>query len=103
MGEELFKPLSRNRIRWKSCVEAHNFSSGLALVRFPTETGSRRSSWGYISTIGEVIIPPRFDRATSFNGDLALVSENGQWSYIDRNGQLLMPVLRKGKHNRERG
>lgn len=41
---------------------------------------------GFIDTKGEIIIPIKFDGATSFSEGLAAVKVNSKWGYIDKKG-----------------
>jgi hypothetical protein len=43
--------------------------------------------WGYIDRMGRFRVPPRYDRAWTFEG-LAGVKLNGRWGYIRDNGEV---------------
>ena len=47
--------------------------------------------WGYLSTTGQQVIAPGFDKASDFltEAGVAAVSQNGQWGLIDKNGQYI--------------
>ena len=42
--------------------------------------------WGYIDSLGNLAIQPRFDRAWQFSGGVALVREAGEFGYIRPDG-----------------
>ena len=63
--------------------DARSFSNGLAAV-LDDETGL----WGYISTSGEYVIQPQFDTAEPFSEGYALVSQNGEYSLINKSAEL---------------
>lgn len=44
--------------------------------------------WGYIDTLGQWIITPRFDEAKDFSEGLAGVNIGGLWGYIDHSGYI---------------
>lgn len=46
--------------------------------------------WGYIDTLGQWSITPRFDEAKDFSEGLAGVNVNGFWGYIDHSGQFVI-------------
>ena len=43
--------------------------------------------WGYQDKNGNIIIQPRFEYASPFANGKAIVSEDGNWFFIDREGQ----------------
>lgn len=45
---------------------------------------------GFIDRTGKVVIPPRFDNASPFNEDLALVREAGKYEFIDSSGAVVL-------------
>jgi hypothetical protein len=50
--------------------------------------------WGYLGPTGKVVIPPRFDRASWFEGRLARVVEKGRWGLINEQGEYVVePTL----------
>jgi hypothetical protein len=60
------------------------FKRGLAAVK-------RDELYGYINPMGVWVIPPQFDIALDFVGDLGLVARRGnsEWGYVDRQGKLV--------------
>jgi hypothetical protein len=44
---------------------------------------SREGKWGFINTMGDLIIPLIFDHAASSNGEIAFVKINGKYGIID--------------------
>jgi WG containing repeat len=63
-------------------AEAHEFSEGLAAVKFIC-------SWGYINEQGEVIISPMFDEASDFHEGFATVRVGSKYTFIDQTGKLI--------------
>src|SRR5512142_1792512 len=50
--------------------------------------------WGYRSSGGEVIIPPRYEMARAFSGGIAAVVDDQGWAYIDHAGRVVLrPVV----------
>jgi WG containing repeat len=69
-------------------AEFGNFASGLAWMRDSV------GRWGFINRKGETVIPPVYDRAESFSGNLPVrVRLDGRWGIINRDGQLLQPCI----------
>lgn len=64
-----------------------NISNGLAAVMTYKER-----KWGYISTEGILVIPPRFEEASPFEeGGTAVVKEKGKFGYINKSGDYIVP------------
>jgi len=60
------------------------FKEGLALFRSPN------NKWGYVDSIGNILIEPRFKYARPFSDGLALVvDETGYCSFIDQKGTVV--------------
>lgn len=47
--------------------------------------------WGYIDTLGQWIVTPRFDDAKDFSEGLAGVKVDGFWGFINHSGQFVIP------------
>ncbi len=47
--------------------------------------------WGYMDTLGQIVIPAIYDDAGIFNEGLAAVLREGRWGYIDREGNTAIP------------
>ncbi|MFW6016142.1 MAG: WG repeat-containing protein, partial [bacterium] len=62
-----------------------NFSNGLAPAK-----KSEEEKWGYINKKGEFVIPPIFDYAYDFSGEIACIKEDSKFGYIDINGEYLI-------------
>ncbi|MFM6579088.1 MAG: WG repeat-containing protein [Dolichospermum sp.] len=45
--------------------------------------------WGYINTIGQIVIPCQFDDAMCFSEGLAKVTINGKDHLIDKTGKIV--------------
>ena len=54
-------------------------------------TNNKRS--GYIDIEGREIIPCIYDRAQSFDGELANVEKEGKWGVINKNGIEILPCI----------
>jgi hypothetical protein len=46
--------------------------------------------WGYIDTTGRMVIPPRFENASSFSRGLAPVKRKDRWGFIDTKGKWII-------------
>jgi len=44
---------------------------------------------GYMTATGEVVIPAQFDSASPFYGKLARIRKDGQWGYVDLDGEVI--------------
>lgn len=47
---------------------------------------SPEHTWGFIDTIGQLVIPAEYDEVAQFSEHLAAVNRSGFWGYIDREG-----------------
>lgn len=63
------------------------FSEGLRIVEVPRDDGSPR--YGYADENGQMVIEARFEEAAPFQNELAFVKENGDYCYIDREGDVV--------------
>ena len=48
--------------------------------------------YGFINTLGDVVIPFEYDAVWSFDGGLAIVELNGRVGVINRLGEVLVPI-----------
>lgn len=48
---------------------------------------AKAGKWGYISTSGQLVIPPQFDAAEAFVNGQAPVKLGNRWGYIDKTGR----------------
>ena len=46
--------------------------------------------WGYVDTLGQVVIEPKYDYAKDFSNGQAVVVKNKNWGLIDRNEQTII-------------
>ena len=70
------------------------FSEGLAMVNFG-------DYWGYVNERGQGVISDQFDQIPGmgqFARNVALVSQDGLYGFIDRAGSFLTPVLFEAAH-----
>jgi len=51
----------------------------------------KRGKWGYSNQLLQLMIPYRFDYASTFIGDYAIVQSEGEWGVIDRKGSYVVP------------
>ena len=47
--------------------------------------------WGYISTDGQIVIEPVYERVYRFSEGMAAVKLNGRWGFIDIDGTVIVP------------
>ncbi len=62
---------------------AWDFSEGLAAVLVD-------GRWGYVDTLGNLVVQPSYADAGSFAGGLARVKIGGRWGYIDATGKAVI-------------
>ena len=66
-----------------------DFSEGLAAVK----TGNwSMGKWGFIDTGGKLVIPCLFDKPRPFSCGMAKVIYNGEWCFIDGNGNKVISL-----------
>ena len=53
----------------------------------------QNGKWGYINKIGEVIIPPQFDKAYRFYEGLARVKIYNKWGFINKRGEFVIKPI----------
>ena len=63
--------------------DAASFSNGAAAV-----ADAASGLWGYINTTGLYIVEPQFDTAGPFSDGYAVVSRNGEYSLVNKSGEL---------------
>jgi hypothetical protein len=52
-------------------------------------------SWGFLDTLGEVVIAPVYDDVVQFSEGKAAVNVDGLWGFVDKNGkQIIKPQFR---------
>lgn len=49
--------------------------------------------WGYCNTLGQLVIPIQFTKATFFNEGMAGVKVDGKWGFIDIKGKLVVQPI----------
>jgi len=47
--------------------------------------------WGFVDSKGKVVIEPQYEKAKSFSGGLAAVSENEKWGLINVDNEVVVP------------
>lgn len=48
------------------------------------------NKWGYIDTLGQLVIQPQFDGAKNFSEELGLVSMDGKYAFVDKTGKFII-------------
>jgi hypothetical protein len=56
----------------------------------PYRKGDR---WGFCTTDKKVIIKPEYGNVSFFSNGLATVKQNGKFGYIDKSGNLIIPII----------
>ncbi len=51
----------------------------------------KKGNWGFIDSLGDVLIPTKFKFADKFSNGLAIVSDGKLYSYINTSGELIAP------------
>src|ERR1700733_3331443 len=64
-------------------------SPGLSVARFPLQIEGL-SKFGFISVGGKLVIPCKYEQATSFSGGFAAVKQGGRWGLIDQSGAVIV-------------
>jgi hypothetical protein len=60
-------------------------------ISFPVwQRPGSAGSGGTLTNIGQFVIPPRFDEAGDFTGELAPVRVDRKWGYIDKSGRIVV-------------
>lgn len=59
--------------------------------------------YGYINLKGEMVIPPKYEKAFYFNEGVAVVRILDKWGYIDKRNQWVIPVRYKSASNFQDG
>lgn len=62
------------------------FSDGLSAVR-------KDDKYGYINTLGELVIPIQYDNAFAFSEGMAMVIKDGKRGYVDTLGEEVIPCI----------
>ncbi|MBL4705076.1 MAG: WG repeat-containing protein [Flavobacteriales bacterium] len=84
IGKGKFKYYSQNNegLNKQIFEDAYNFSSGLACV-------SINNKYGFINTVGEIVIPCKYKYAKSFYDGVACVQKGKKWFFINKKGQTI--------------
>ena len=51
---------------------------------------NKGGKWGFVNSIGEIIIEPSYDNAKSFSNGLAAVCKDGLWGFIDPDNNVVI-------------
>ena len=87
IGAAFFSVIAQN-----STLESH--------ALFPIEQNSK---WGYIDVSGKIVIEPRFEVASEFSEDLALVQIDGKYGFINEKGDLVIKAQYSSAHDFSEG
>jgi hypothetical protein len=68
--------------------DAYDFDKGMAPAIFGDTNNN--PYWGWIDTLGHVVIQARYQNVSTFFNDTAYVCLNGLWGMIDRGGKYLV-------------
>lgn len=67
---------------------------------FPIEQNSK---WGYINSLGKIVIEPQFEFAGDFTDGLAAVEIDGKWGFTNATGELVVKPQYSGAHEFSEG
>ena len=51
----------------------------------------RQGRWGYVDTLGKMVVPPAYDMALPFAAGLGVVHRDGKWGAVDTTAALQLP------------
>jgi len=51
---------------------------------------SKGGKWGYLNSVGEIIIKPQFDQVMEFSEEMAGVCINNKWGFINTSGRFVI-------------
>ncbi|GAA3523366.1 WG repeat-containing protein [Aquimarina addita] len=68
-----------------TCCNSQNKQDDLYPIKM------NNGKYGYINSVGKVIIEPKFYYALDFSEGLAAIREKGYYGYIDKTGQFVIP------------
>lgn len=61
------------------------------MLLFPIRNSANK--WGYINTVGDVILPPQFDNiGTHMSDGLLAIQMSGKWGFINEYGHIAIPL-----------
>ncbi len=55
-------------------------------------------TWGYLDTLGEIVIQPQFSYARDFINDVGIVENQGKWGAVDKTDKSVLPIVYDGVH-----
>ena len=70
-------------------VDEKSVSEGFFLVQ-------KEDKYGYVDTNGVEIVAPKYEDARKFIKDLAPVKLNGKWGFINKKGEIVVPIKYDG-------
>ncbi len=73
-------------IACKSDTSTHTEDEAMYLLDYE----SPQDKWGFMDTLGNMVIKATFDDVGPFSGGYAAVSVKGKWGYINREGSLII-------------
>lgn len=81
VGEKAFINLKGEKLKMKvPILDAHQYNDSMLAVKVGV-------SWGYMNTVGELVIQAKYKEVTDFYDGYALVSDNNGTFVLDKNGK----------------
>lgn len=56
-------------------------------AEYPVPHESMSGKWGYINSVGQMVIRPRYDSALPFREGMAAVEQRGKWGFVNLQGR----------------
>lgn len=63
---------------------------------FYKKDGEKDLKWGYIDSLGQVIIEPQYDFANQFLDSVAVNQKDSLWGLVNEQNEILLPFIHKG-------
>jgi hypothetical protein len=54
--------------------------------------------WGYLDTLGQIMVQPQFSFARDFINDVGIVENEGKWGAVNRADKMVLPAIYDGVH-----
>ncbi|MFT7606549.1 MAG: hypothetical protein ACI8VT_004152, partial [Saprospiraceae bacterium] len=54
--------------------------------------------WGYLDTVGNVVVQPQFSFARNFINDVGIVENERKWGAVDKTDKIVLPTIYDGVH-----
>lgn len=56
-------------------------------AEYPVPHESMSGKWGYVNSVGQMVIRPRYDNALPFRDQFAAVEKGGKWGFVNLQGR----------------